>query len=382
MGYFAARTSLSAAITGLCAALAVVTANADTKEFNASNWLPESTALVSHAYVNWAKDLEEASNGALKANVFTGPVLLPPAAHLSGLRDGVAQITYHAGTYTPADIPRDNVIAQLGIGFTDPFVAAFAMSDINMTDPELIEMWRSHNVVYGGGYSTIPYRLFCTEAVVTLEDIQGKKIRTLGAMMSDWAQSVGAVPVNVPSTEMYSGLEKGQLDCAANTMEQLKSSSLWDVAKHTTIVDLGLYYAGFLYGINQDFWQTLKAEERRILLDTMAVAIVRTQIRYDEAGAEATAEAAEHDVVIHEPDAALAKSITDFRAVARKSAVELGTEKFGIENSEELVERFEKVVAKWEKLLDGIDRTDEAALVAVLKQELYDKIDVESYGVN
>ena len=181
---------------------------------------------------------------------------------------------------------------------------------------------------------------------------------------------------------MYSGLEKGQLDCAANTMEQLKSSSLWDVAKHTTIVDLGLYYAGFLYGINQDFWQTLTAEERRILLDTMAVAIVRTQIRYDEAGAEATAEAAEHDVVIHEPDAALAKSITDFRAVARKSAVELGTEKFGIENSEELVERFEKVVAKWEKLLDGIDRTDESALVAVLKQELYDKIDVESYGVN
>lgn len=382
MGYFAARTSLSAAITGLCAALAVTTANADTKEFNASNWLPESTALVSHAYVNWAEDLEEASNGALKANVFTGPVLLPPAAHLSGLRDGVAQITYHAGTYTPADIPRDNVIAQLGIGFTDPFVAAFAMSDINMTDPELIEMWRSHNVVYGGGYSTIPYRLFCTEAVVTLENIQGKKIRTLGAMMSDWAQSVGAVPVNVPSTEMYSGLEKGQLDCAANTMEQLKSSSLWDVAKHTTIVDLGLYYAGFLYGINQDFWQTLKAEKRRILLDTMAVAIVRTQIRYDEAGAEAAAEAAEHDVVIHEPDAALAKSITDFRAVARKSAVELGTEKFGIENSEELVERFEKVVAKWEKLLDGIDRTDEAALVAVLKQELYDKIDVESYGVN
>lgn len=382
MGYFAARTSLSAAITGLCAALAVTTANADTKEFNASNWLPESTALVSHAYVNWAEDLEEASNGALKANVFTGPVLLPPAAHLSGLRDGVAQITYHAGTYTPADIPRDNVIAQLGIGFTDPFVAAFAMSDINMTDPELIEMWRSHNVVYGGGYSTIPYRLFCTEAVVTLENIQGKKIRTLGAMMSDWAQSVGAVPVNVPSTEMYSGLEKGQLDCAANTMEQLKSSSLWDVAKHTTIVDLGLYYAGFLYGINQDFWQTLKAEERRILLDTMAVAIVRTQIRYDEAGAEAAAEAAEHDVVIHEPDAALAKSITDFRAVARKSAVELGTEKFGIENSEELVERFEKVVAKWEKLLDGIDRTDESALVAVLKQELYDKIDVESYGVN
>ena len=378
------RSPLRAAVAaGL---LAVLTfgppANAETKEFNASNWLPDTTALVSHGYLEWAELLSEASDGSLKAKVFTGPVLLPPAAHLTGLRDGVAQVAYHAGTYTPADLPRDNVLAQLGIGFTDPIVAAFAMSDVNMTNPDMIAMWASHNVVFGGGYSTTPYRLFCTQAVATLDDIKGKKIRTLGAMMSDWAKSVGAVPVNVPSTEMYTGLEKGQLDCAANTFEQLKSSSLWDVAKHTSVVDLGLYYAGFLYGINRDFWTSLTADERRILLDTIATSIVRTQVRYNETEDETTAEAPEHGVTMHQPDGALAKSITDFRSVARQSAVTLGRDKFGIADAEQLVTSFEQTVAKWEKLLEGVDRTDESALTTLFKRELYDKIDVESYGLN
>ena len=382
MTRFSTSQFVRGAVAGLVTLAAASTASAETKEFNASNWLPDSTALVSHGYLEWAKLLEEASGGELKAKVFTGPVLLPPAAHLSGLRDGVAQVTYHAGTYTPADLPLDNILAHLSIGITDPFVAAFAMTDFNMTDPEMIAMWASHNVVYGGGYSTIPYHLFCTEAIATPADIEGKKIRTLGAMMSDWAEGVGAVPVNVPSTEMYSGLEKGQLDCAANTLEQLKSSSLWDVAKHTSLVDLGIYYAGFLYGINQDFWQSLTPAERRTLLDTMATSIVRTQIRYDKAGEEAAAEAASHGVVMHQPDAALVKSITDFRAVARQSAIELGVETFGIADAETLVARFEATIAKWEKLLDGIGRTDQAALTAVLKRELYDQIDTENYGVN
>ena len=372
----------SAAVTCLTGIMWAGQAAADTKEFNASNWLPDTTALVSHAYINWAEDLEAASNGALKANVYTGPVLLPPAAHLSGLRDGVAHVAYHAGTYTPAEIPRDNVVAQLGIAFTDPFVAAFAMTDFNMNDADMQEMWRSQNIVYGGGYSTIPYRLFCTEEVTDLDNIRGKRIRTLGAMMSDWATSVGAVPVNVPSTEMYSGLEKGQLDCAANTMEQLKGSSLWDVAKHATVVNLGLYYAGYLYGINRDFWGTLSEDERRILLDTMATAIVRTQIRYEEAGVEVLAEAPEHDVIIHQPSDELTQSVTDFRSVARESAVELGTDQFNIDNADALVSRFEDTVAKWEELLEDIDRTDEAALVGVLQRELYSKIDTATFGVD
>lgn len=374
--------SVSAALAITCFAAFGNTASAGAVEFNVSNWLPESAALVKNGYIEWAKELEVRSNGDLKANVFTGSVLLPPAAHLSGIRDGVADIGYHAGTYTPADLPLDNVLAQVAISYSDHYVAALAFTDLNMNAADLQAEWDSHNIVFGGGYATIPYRLFCTTPVITLADIKGKKMRMTGSVHSDWAKSVGAVPVNVPSSEMYSGLEKGQLDCASNTIEQLKTSSLWDVSKHTSMVELGIYYAGYEYGINKDFWGSLTPDQRRVMFDSFSLAIARTMIGYTAAGVAVEAEAEAKGVTLHQPAEDLAKSISDYKNIARETAITIGKEKFSVEDPEDLIARFEASIAKWEGLLEGVDRSDEVALAALIKAEIYDKIDVASYGVN
>lgn len=352
------------------------------KEFNASIWFPDIHPLTKYGYLDWAKKVVKASDGSLTPKVFTGTVLLPPGGHLSGLRDGIAQVAYHAGTYTPADIPEDNILAQLTLGYSDYFLAVFAITDMNMNDPEMQGMWKRNGIVYGGGYATVPYRLFCTSEVITLDDIKGKKLRTPGAAMSNWAKSIGAVPVNVSSSEMYNGLEKGQLDCAANGGNELKSRSLWDVAKHTTMIELGVYWAGFLHGFNRDFWQSLEPGERRILLDTIAESMIEVGHGYKKASNEAIAEAPSHGVTVSEPSPALAQSVLDFNAVARAGAIDLGKNKFNLPDPEGLISRFEAVAAKWKKLLDGVDRNDAAALLALVKTELYNKIDVATYGTD
>lgn len=372
----------SAALAITCFSVLGNTANAEPKTFNVSNWLPESTALVKNGYIEWAKELDERSNGDLKAKVYTGTVLLPPAAHLSGIRDGVADIGYHAGTYTPADLPLGNVLAQVAISYSDNYVATLAITDLNMNDDSLLGEWDKHNIVFGGGYATIPYRLFCTSPVITLADLKGKKVRMTGSVHSDWAKSVGAVPVNVPSSEMYSGLEKGQLDCASNTIEQLKTSSLWDVSKDTSMVELGIYYAGYHYGMNKDFWNGLSAEQRRVMLDSFSLSIARTMIGYTAAGEDVAKEALEHGVTLHKPADDLAKSISDYKAIARETAITIGKEKFNVEDPEALIASFEAAISKWKVLLEGVDRNDENALAALIKTEIYDKIDIESYGTN
>lgn len=368
-------------VSGISSLFLTHTVYADVKKFNASIWLPDSVPLVKNGYLEWAEDIERVSNGKLKAKVFTGSVLLPPASHMSGLSDGVADVAYHAGTYTPAEIPRDNILAQLAFNYSDYFVAVFAITDMNMFDSEMVAQWDDKNIVFGGGFATIPYRLFCSTKVTTLAELKGKRVRMPGSVHSDWAKSVGAVPVNVPSTEMYSGLDKGQLDCASNTMDQLRASSLWEVAKHTTMVDLGIYYAGYEYGVNKDFWNTLSGDERRIFLDTFATAMVKTGIGYMASSDEVINEAPEHGITFHEPAQELKNNIDAFKSSARTSAVKLGVEKFGIANAEDIISRFEAKVAKWEDLLKGVDRNDEKALVALVKTEIYDKIDVMEYGV-
>ena len=351
-------------------------------EFNASAWLPATHPLSKHSYVEWLPRLEAASNGTLKPTLFTGPVLLAPGEHLSGIRDGIAQIGYHAGTYTPSDLPEDNVLAQVAFGYDDPFAAAFAITEANMTLPQLQQQWKTNNIAYLGGYATSPYVLVCSSKIETLADMAGKKVRVPGAAQSDWLASVGGVPVNVPSSEMYDGLDKGQLDCAAISAIDLKSRSLWDVGKYATLVNLGLYWSGYSQGANRDFWQSLSDAQRQAFFDTLPEAMIDETIQYMDGDAEALAEATDHGVTVITPADDLLASVSDFSKVVRGNASKLGSETFGLEDPDMLLADFEAIMAKWEARLADVDRTDRDALVQIARDELFGMADASTYSMN
>lgn len=352
-------------------------------EFLGTIWYPQTHPLDKYGYEHWAKKVVERSKGDLKPKIFYGTALLPPQAHLSGLKDGIAQLSHHAGTYTPKELPEDNVIAILAMAHDDTMATAMAISDFSLNDKDMQARYKQLGIVYGGGFATPQYILMCTKPVKSVADLKGLKIRTPGAIQADWARTVGAVPVTVPSTEMFTGLEKGQLDCAANAGNDMKTRSLWDVAKHTSMASLGLYFHGWQYAYNKAFWRKLKPEQRRILLDTMAESIPETMIGYVGATDEALREAPSHGVTIHQPDAGLTKSISDFAAKnGVEQAVKLGKERFGLKDPEGLVKRFQATYAKWQKLLANVDRKDPVALAKVLKDNVYAKIDEKTYGTN
>ena len=102
----------------LCAAAPVAA-----EEITASIWFPETHPLTRDGYMALKDTIEETSGGELTMQLYTGTSLLPPVAHLSGLTDGIVQMTYHAGTYTPSDLPEDNTIAALAIGLPDSMTA-------------------------------------------------------------------------------------------------------------------------------------------------------------------------------------------------------------------------------------------------------------------
>lgn len=367
----------------LAAGFATATPALAATEFIGTIWYPQTHPLDKYGYEYWAKKVLERSKGDLKPKIFYGTALLPPQAHLSGLKDGIAQLSHHAGTYTPKELPEDNVISILAMAHDDTMATAMAISDFSLNDKDMQARYKQLGIVYGGGFATPPYILMCTKPVKSVADLKGLKIRTPGAVQADWARSVGAVPVTVPSTEMFTGLEKGQLDCAANAGNDLKTRSLWDVAKHTSLNSLGLYFHGWQYAYNKAFWRKLKPEQRRILLDTMAESIPETMIGYLGATDEALKEAPSKGVTIYQPAPDLAKSISEFAAKnGRAQAVKLGKERFGLKDPEGLVTRFQATYEKWKKLLAGVNRKDAAALGKLFKDQVYSKIDEKTYGLN
>lgn len=375
------RSLFSIRIASMLLSCAAASASFAQTSFNASNWMPPTNPLARIGYVEWAKALEQATDGELKPMVFTGSSLLPSNAHLSGLQDGIVQVSYHTGTYTPSDLPEDMVLSTLSIGMTDMIVAGFAVSDFYLNDPQMRARFDHLGIVFTGAQSTSLYNLMCTKQITTLEDMRGVKVRMPSAVHAEWARSVGAVPVSIPSSEMFTGLERGQLDCATNAANDLKSRSLWDVAKHITLLPLGPYTAGWMWAFNKDFWQQISEENRNIIFDTNAKYLVASYLAYESDSHSALEEAPAHGVTVLLPEDDLLTSVQTF---SENEAYELALQeaaRLGVTEPEDLINRFSETVSKWEQLLDGVDRNDAAALEQALRDNLYTKIDVKNFGM-
>lgn len=368
-----------------CAFTATVTLGALSSAHAATDFIANSFYDQQHphskfGYLEWGDTVRELSNGELNPKVYTGTVLLAPRASLQGIRDNIVQVGHHAAIYTPSELPVANAVQELGFNFSDPLVAALAVTDFSMNNPLQLQEWEDKGVVYLGAYSTSPYVLFCREPVRNLEEIKGKRIRTAGSMVSQWVEEVGGIPVNVPSSEMYTGLDRGTLDCASNSPLDLITRSLWEVAEHTTLLPTGMYWSGPQWGYNPDFWSSLSKEQRNILMEASAKSMTRMIVQYLKMDKSSLAEAAEKGNNIYEPEKDLRQSAENFRDSAIVEIYDIAQERYGIEEPQPLIDDFLATFQKWEDLLSEVDRKDEEALANLAMREIYNKLD-DDYGI-
>ncbi|MCJ8240745.1 C4-dicarboxylate TRAP transporter substrate-binding protein [Peteryoungia algae] len=358
-----------------------MTSTASAENYNANHFFAERHSMVRGPYVDFAKRVAEETNGEVNFTVFSAGSLLPPAASLQGVRDGVAQVTYHAGTYTPSELPIANLVGDMAFYNTDPLVMAFASTEFGLTNPEQLAEWKANGVVYGGGYSTSEYFMQCNTSIQTIEDIKGKRLRMAGGAWSRFAEYVQAVPLSIPSSEMYTGLDAGSLDCAVAAADALDSFSLKDVVTHMNTLAIGNYYAGFEWGYNAAFWQSLSPENRRVLFNQMAYYLGQHRVEFDKDVEAAVQSAKEGGMIVVEADDTLKNALAAF--VAADEAVLIANAKErGVTDPAAIIASFKALVDKWDVLLAKVDTKDVEALAALARSEIYDKIDEATYGLD
>ncbi len=353
---------------------------ANAADYNANHFFAERHSMVRGPYVEFAKKVAEETDGEINFTVFSAGSLLPPASSLQGVRDGIAQVTYHAGSYTPSELPIDNLIGNMAFYNTDPLVMAFASTEFGLTNPAQLAEWKANGVIYGGGYSTSQYFMQCNTPVRTLADIKGKRLRMAGGAWSRFAEFVGAVPVSMPSSEMYTGLDAGSLDCAVAAADALDSFSLKDVVTDMNTLAIGNYYAGFEWGYNVAFWQSISPENRRVLFNEMAYYLAEHRIAFDKDVEKAVDSAKEDGMTVAEPDQALKDALAEF-VVADEATLIANAKDRGVKDPEAILTAFKALVDKWDGLLTKVDTTDVDALAALARSEIYDKLDETTYGV-
>lgn len=254
-----------------------------TLRFN--RWLPPTHNVQGGVMVEWAKNVEAATEGRVKI-AFTASSLGPPPRQFDLAREGVADVVLGVHAYTPARFPLTQMVELPFQGSTGAAISA-AYWDVHHRFLEkaeehkgvvLLALW-----VHGPGAI-----LNGARPVTKLADLSGMKLRVAGGLMTDITTSLGAVPIQAAVPQIYEILSRGVADGALLTSESIPGFNLQKIIKHVTEVPLGLFNTSFFLAANPAKWDQIAAADRAAIMRISGVPLGRAAGKsYDDRDAEA-----------------------------------------------------------------------------------------------
>lgn len=104
-----------------------------------------------------------------------------------------------------------------------------------------------------------------SDECMTLEGLQGKKVRTFGSDIPKMMDAVGAVPQSVAAGDQYEALERGTLDYAFVNMGNIEAYRLYEPGPN--LCGPALSMAGHMVVVGERAWQRLPEDIQTIIME-------------------------------------------------------------------------------------------------------------------
>ncbi|MBC7803023.1 MAG: TRAP transporter substrate-binding protein [Candidatus Parcubacteria bacterium] len=220
---------------------------------------------MSQWLIKWSEQLEKGSGGRISVKRFPAAQMGPTPGHYDFARTGQADASWFLHGGTPGRFPLTEVINL-------PFMAGSAEIGTKViNDAELraryldaehkgvkVLMLFTHQP--GGPHTT-------KKAIRSLDDFKGMRLRFASPTVRDFVQALGATPVGVPPTEIAEQLSKGTID---GTFIDYGGAGiafkLGGIVKYST--ELYAYMTSFGLALNEDFWNKLPPDLKKLMIDT------------------------------------------------------------------------------------------------------------------
>lgn len=212
----------------------------------------------------FAKLVEEMSNGRMKFEVFPVGALFPVADGLDAVGAGVAEMGMLTGGYFSGKI---GPVASIENGVPGALRSPLESFDF-FYKKGFIEIAREayspYNVFYLGPQVSPQWDIVSNKPLRTVDDFNGLKIRAFG-LEANWFESMGASPVFMAGSELYTALATGALEAARWASPSAnKSLSLHEVAKFY-IQPSPMPAPNNFFAVNLDAWNGLPDDLKAML---------------------------------------------------------------------------------------------------------------------
>ena len=224
----------------------------------------------------FAKLVDEKSSGTLKIEVYSGGTLGTWRDTIEGLEPGIVQIVCESIGTLEAYSPTASIDAY-------PYLYRDYDHYKKVMEGEIGEELLTTVGEEGGFVIMGPsYRgariMTSNKKIESVDDLKGLKIRAPGIQMyiKTW-EYLGASPVPMDPSEIYTGLQQGTVDAQENPVMYSFGNAYYDVCDYLVMTNHVMSTDVFIF--NDDFFNNLPEETQKILKEAAAEAgNFRTQL--------------------------------------------------------------------------------------------------------
>ncbi len=216
----------------------------------------------------WADSIAAKTNGEINIELLPSSSIVSNNETLDAVGAGILQGQITDPSYFAGKNPAFAVYGNMVGAWSDPYQFLGYMRDAGGEDRynKLIEPYNVHLIRAG---AMIPEALVSKRKIEKLDDFKGLKIRAPEGMVSNVFQLAGAAPVNLPTSEVYTALEKGVIDAADYTV--FATNYTQGYYKYAPFAA----YPGFHsmpmidVSLNKNIWDGLSEETQQLLEDSV-----------------------------------------------------------------------------------------------------------------
>ena len=235
----------------------------------------------------FAENVKRMSNGRIQIEVFPSGTLGPGLKVSETVKNGVADMGH---TWIGYDWGKDKTAVLFGgyAGSSDTEKMLHWL--YRAGGAELQREFRDQKF----GLISMPLFVRTSEVflhsrkpVKTLKDLQGLKLRTVGAWL-EISKGMGASPVTMPGGEVYTALERGTIDATEwGTLYENKSPGFHKVTKYVIIPGVHQPTAPFELLINKKAWGKLSSEDKKLVEDAAFMTTMNSWLTIGDEDAKA-----------------------------------------------------------------------------------------------
>lgn len=204
------------------------------------------------------------SDGEIELEFFYSSAVVKSAETFDAAQTGILDCDMTNGSYQTGKNPAFQFVADTMGGYDTP-IQYLAWVNYGGGREQINELYSEFGMTFIGAHVGGQESLNSTKPLRGIEDLENFKFRSPPGMESEIFASLGAKPVVMDFTEVFTALETGIVDGAdASTLAVNTSIGVYDIAKHTT-------YPGFhsmssdQLACRSDAWEELPTAHQRII---------------------------------------------------------------------------------------------------------------------